>query len=176
MKFLLHIPLISGRPVIGYYICTGEDPYRDVELPSKSNTFYQITVAVCVVLHLITSIRIFLYKREDQVMPMDNAAMQQHLCTKALEKESLVSFATIGCYLVSGIAFGFLGFIFTTTEPKDFNQFPNCLIVYWIQLINAPAVILLLLILAYLRNKLIRKVMFRESKEYCSNLIQSLKC
>lgn len=83
-------------------------------------------------------------------------------------------FTTISSGLASIVALGVLFKTYSNTEPKLFNQYPDYFIVYWIQLMNTPTTVLFLIGLAYARNELMRRIMYREMKEFLGKLFDRM--
>jgi hypothetical protein len=161
---------LPGREPMSYYVCVGRDPAEDDKLPTKLNITHYIVGYSSLAIHILMSLRIFWYKNKLKRSVGIAGLDQKKLFLKTFEKNSLSNFTTLTCSLILTIAFGFLFLKYTQTEPQNFNKFPDYVLVYWIQLINAPLMINLLIILSYIKSKTMRTVMIRETKEFFSNL------
>ncbi len=157
---------LPGREPIGYYICFGKDPAEDYELPTKFNTTHFVIGLTCLAVHIVVSLRIFWYKYKIKKGVNEEALNQKSIILKTFEKHSLADFTTLTSSFMLLLGFILIFFKFSKTEPQDFNHFPCYLLVYWIQLINAPATIMILLALSYIKNKAMRTTMIRETKDY----------
>jgi len=162
-----------GRHPIGYYICTGHDPAEDSDKPIKFNYIHFVVGYSSLALHIIMSIRIFFYK--NKVIPVERTTAPSHRDATSSEKNSLSGFTTLTGGLALTVALGIIFIKYSSMEPKNYNRFPDYLIVYWIQLVNAPLTILIVLLLSFARNELMRTVMLRETKELLSGVEDSLR-
>ena len=165
----LAFAFLPGRQPVGYYICTGQDPSKNSVLPEKSNYTLPIIGYGSVIAHIFISVKIFLHKRK--INPNEGRLGQSNLLHSAVQKENLSGFITITSSLALTVVFGFLFSKFSSIEPKNYNFFPEYLLVYWIQLINAPVTLSLLAIVCYVKNRQMRIIMYRETKEFLSKLL-----
>ena len=165
----LAFAFLPGRQPVGYYICTGQDPSKNSVLPEKSNYTLPIIGYGSVIAHIFISVKIFLHKRK--INPNEGPLGQSNLLHSAVQKENLSGFITLTSSLALTVVFGFLFSKFSSIEPKNYNYFPEYLLVYWIQLINAPLTLSLLAIVCYVKNRQMRIIMYRETKEFLSKLL-----
>jgi hypothetical protein len=167
-SFLPHFVFayLPGKRHTGYHMCTGADPAQDSMLPPKFNMIHYVIGFSSLAIHIIMGIRIFWYKHKIKNSVNDQSCVQKNLFLNALEKNSLSDFTTMTSGLVLLLSFGLLFFKYSQTEPQNFNSFPNYLMVYWVQLINAPFTISFILILSFARNNEMRKIMTREATDF----------
>ena len=159
---------LPGKHPVGYYICTGHDPLKDEEMTPKFNYIHYIIVYSSLVVHFLVSIRIFLHKKK---IKENNLTLEQNnLNGTVFDKNSLSGFTIITVSLALMVFLGFIFSKYSSIEPKNYNIFPDYLIVYWIQLANAPLTMLLLLLICFAKNDLMRTVMLRETKEFLISL------
>jgi hypothetical protein len=157
---------LPGRQRIGYYICAGRDPAEDYALPTKSNITHYIIVCSSLAIHILVSLRIFFYKNKIKNNIDDISCIQKNTILKTLEKQSITDFVTVTTGFISAFIFAYVFFKYSQIEPKNFNQYPYYLFVYWVQLFNAPITTIFLLILYYIKKKSMRTIMIREVNEF----------
>ena len=171
-SFLLHFTqaYLPGKQLISYYICSGVNPAIDSLLPPRFNYINHFLGFVGITVHLPMSIRIFWYKhkRSNVVIPLSDAAQSPHL--KEIDKHSLTNFSSATVSLICMLFFAYLFSEYSKLEPADLNNYPNYFLVFWIQMIYAPLTVIVLLTLTYARNERLRKVMYRETKDFLLQL------
>ena len=155
---------LPGQHPVGYYICIGHDPLENEEMPSKYNYIHYAIGNFSLVAHFLISIRIFLYK--NKVKPNNEPRVHNNIMAKAFENSTLSGFTTLSSGLALMVIFGFIFSKYSAMEPKHYNQFPDYLIAYWVQLVNAPLTLLMILILCFAKNGQMRTIMLRETKEF----------
>ena len=155
---------LPGQQPVGYYICTGQDPAEDKEMPPKFNYIHFIVGYSGLVLHILISIRIYFYK--NKVKPIGVPKAPSSFMAPAYEKNSLSGFITITGSSALLMAVGFLFITYSSIEPKHYNQLPDYLFIYWTKLVNAPLTFVLILLFYFAKNGLMRTVMVREAKEF----------
>lgn len=167
-SFIPHFVLayLPGRQHIGYHICTGENPAEDYQLQPKFNYIHHIIGFIGLAVHIPMSIKIYFYKHKRR----NAVTAQSTVVQKSTDHNSLSSFGTITLGMICTAILGYLFSLYSKLSPEDFNVYPNYLLVYWIQLINGPFTIILIIVLCYWRNEQMRKVMIRETKEFLSRL------
>ena len=157
---------LPGRHPVSYYICVGEDPKAGLKHPMKFNISLYILAIICAVIHIIMSLKIFIYKHKIKQNKESQSCTQKYAIIKSLESQSLSGFTTITFGLVALGIFGILFAKVVQLDPQELNQFPNYLFVYWMHLVNAPLTIILLLVLCCAKNRLLRKTILRELKDF----------
>ena len=169
-SFILHFALAysPGRQHVGYHICIGGNPAWDYLEQPKFNYIHHVIGVAGLAAHIPMSIRIywFKHKRKNIVSDLVNATKNSVLMT--IEKNSLSNFGSITLSMVCSAILGYLFSLYSNLAAGDLNNYPNYLLVYWIQLINGPLTIILVLALCYARNEHIRIVMGRETREFWS--------
>ena len=150
-----------------YYICIGQNPKSGPYIPFTHNYIFYGICTIIITIHIILSVKIFCYKNKMKLEVATNQSCTQKLMLlKTLEKQTLSDFTTITFSIVAVGALTMLVLRLFQVEPQELNNFPNYLIVYWIQLANAPVFIILLLTMCYARNQQMRKIMIREIKDF----------
>ena len=174
-SFIPHFVFASlpGRTHVGYHICIGSNPALDNMLPPKFNFIHYVIGFSSLAIHIPMSIRIYWYKHKRKVAVTDMATNQQNFLQKTMESQTLANFTTLTFSMVLWALLGFLFVQYSQVEPKNFNQYPEYLLVYWIQLVNTPLSFVILLILCFMRNAQMRNVMLREAKDCLRNYFSS---
>ena len=155
---------LPGQHPMSYYICVGENPKADLKQPLKFNISFYILLIICIVTHILMSLRIFIYKHQIKNKIDSQIFLQKYASLN--NSQSFFGSSTITFSLVALAAFGILFSKIVHLDPQELNDFPNYLFVYWMHLVNAPLTCILLLLLCYARNEFMRKTMIRELKDF----------
>ena len=159
---------LPGRQQISYYICIGCNPSKNSQQEQKTDYAAYIILFGSLVAHILMSGRIFLYKHK--IKPRSGTITKNGGLLTAVENKYLSNFITLTSGLVVTVVFSFLLIKYSSIEPINYNRFPQYMLVYWIQMINAPLSLVLLAILSYAKNLQMRTVMLRETKDFFRNL------
>ncbi len=162
---------LPGKQTINFYIFSGKNPASDSSKPKKYNIPFVITAIVSILVHIFVHIKIFFYKKNvnnkvNEQNYQQYYKQQKNMFLKALEKQSLPNFTNISFFLIGFVGFYFLISRVSELEPHKLNEYPNYLMVYWINLANSLLVAALLAILIFCRNETMRQVLKREVKRF----------
>ncbi len=162
---------LPGKQNTNFYIFSGKNPANDSSKLSKFNFPFAIIAIVSIMVHIFVNIKILFYKKNDnnQVNEQNyqqNYKQPKNMLLKTLEKQSLPNFTIISCFLIGFSSLIFLLSKVSQLEPHKLNEYPNYLMIYWINLANSLLLTALLSILIYCRNATMRQMMAREIKEF----------
>ena len=160
----VHMP---GRQVNQYYICLGISPPEDLYLsPPKTNFPLLIILLLGIVVHVLISIKIFLFRND--IKQHDLATIQKFILNNisiaSLEKHSMTDFTTNTRGIISFLETLFLLQKIGKLEPHELNVYPNNLILNWLQLVNFAIVMFTTLVFYYVRKHSLRKSVVKKLK------------
>ena len=143
---------LTPRQPVGYYICTGQDPSEDYK---ESLKVYAITELCSVLLHLVVNLKIHLYKRRKNSNGEHN---------KFDRSKSFASF-TINLIGYIFLITAFLNMIkLSGTEPKDLQNYPNYLFVYFRSLAMPGVGTIIVFSMFFTRHSGLRRLIYGELK------------
>jgi hypothetical protein len=157
-----------GKQNINFYIFSGTNPSLDHMKPITFNTVILIIKITTLLIHVFVNIKIFVYKGQRQVIlpKLSYSEESKKHFLKAIEKQHLTNLTVFTCFLIgSGILF-ILIFKITNLEPYKLNEYPNYLMVYWMNLVHVPLFSILLCLLFYWKNDTMRHIIMREIKDF----------
>ena len=158
---------LPGKQTINFYIFSGKNPVSDTSKPSKFNLPFVIIAIVSVTVHFFVSTKIFIFKNKiNNKVNEQNYKQNKNVFLQTLEKQSLPNFTIVSCFLI-----GFGGLLallskVSRLDPHTLNEYPNYLMIYWINLVNSLLLTALLSVLIFYRNATMRQVMAREIKQF----------
>jgi hypothetical protein len=165
---------LPGKQPINFYIFSGKNPFDDDNKPRKFNIPSITIVLACAIIHVLVHIRIFVYKMKAKGIVTEQNLIKQKktLFIKTLETQTLTDFT-----IFTGVLIGFGGLVkivikLSTLEPKELNEYPNYLMIYWMNLVNSLFFSLLMVGLCYWKNNAMRHMMTREIKDLLLNCTQ----
>jgi hypothetical protein len=129
---------VSGRPQIGFFLCSGMDPRPSWKQKLKVNRQFVIISIVTVTAYVFVFVKVKLYKRQEQQLPTISHQRKNTWALPSIshliEKQTLVDFATVAITLSF---YGLLLWIFfywnRISQPEKLTEFPNYLIVHFVQ-------------------------------------------
>jgi len=144
-----------------------KNPATDFSKLSKINFPFAIIISVSIIVHFFVHTKIYIYKNKvNNKVNEQNYQQNKSWFLKTLEKQSLLNFTIISCFLFT---FGILIFLNTKLahlEPHKLNEYPYYIMIYWINLSNSLLVMTFLSALVYCRNATMRRIMAREIKQF----------
>ena len=164
---------MPGRQTNQYYICLGKSPPENLyNLPPKTNFPLLIILLLGSVVHVLISIKIFLFK--NYVRQQDLATIHKFILNKiyiaSLEKHSMTDFTTNTCGIISFLETLFLLKKIGTLKPHELNVYPNNLILNWLQLGNFAIAIFATLVFYYGRKHSLRSSVVKKLKDLFQNI------
>ena len=148
---------------LGYFLCIGK---ISKELPETyTSKGMSIVLALSIIIHLATRIKIYIYKRKDNrvyIQSLRNsnktAAIQQ------IETHSVSSYAAnlFGMF-ITGLVIAFISML-NNVEMQDLNKYPNYVLVYFVYLISTNILLLFFLVASY-HKETMRKFITEEFKD-----------
>jgi hypothetical protein len=173
---------IPGRQSNPYYICLGKRPPEALyHTPLKTNYPIMTILLLGSVIHVICSIKIFLYKNDIKQNDLESIqkCISKNLFIASLEKHSLTDFTTNTCIIVFLLETLVLLQKVGTLKPHELNVYPNTLILNWLQIVNFEIVISITLVFYYSRKSSLRKSVIKKLKEFlqsniCRNLLYNI--
>lgn len=157
---------LPGKQPINYYICTGKNPHDDLKQNTKFNIPFIILAGLALPIHIYSGFKIYRYKKKYNKKNLSGISIQNNIVHKTFEGQPVTDFTSIAVTLAVLVMFLYIFVRVARTDPQDLSIFPNYLFVYWINLANGPIVSLILIILTYIRNEKMRKIMYRELKDF----------
>ena len=155
---------MARRQPIGYYICTGNDPFKDSTDPVAAKGSVEI---FSFLLHVLILIRIQIYKRKLSVAvgPQTLPIFHNRLTLGDIETRSLSSFRT-NVVNVAMLCLTFINVVvLNKLKPSDLNRFPIVILVYYAFLVSPGLLALLCTLLYYFSHKPLRTTIKTEIKE-----------
>ena len=157
-----------GIQAPNFYIFSGKNPANDATKPFKLNVTLLSYLFLTVIIQAFVSLKIYIYKIKTKTIITEQNYKKRHkkIFLATVESQTLVDVILITSTLI-GFAFLFvLFFKLLLLEPCQWNEYPNYLIIYWINSVNFLFMCTVLSLLSYYRNTTMRKMMIREIKEF----------
>jgi len=121
-----------------------------------------------VIIHVFINIRIFIYKKTNKIIAIEENFTKQskNYFMKTFEKQYLSHFLVFTCFLIgSGIMVALI-YKISILEPYELNNYPNYLMIYWMNLVHVPLFSILICLLYYYKNDTMRNTITREIKDF----------
>ena len=94
----------------------------------------------------------------------DGNSVSRNVFLKSLEKQSLSDFTSSTWGIIGTCTAALLYVKIHGLTTEQLKIYPNYIFIYLIHLVNGPLTCIVLIALCYYRNKVLRKVIFREAK------------
>ena len=158
---------LPGKQPINFYIFSGKNPADDDSEPLKLNLAILIIGLASIIVHLFVNIRVFFYKiKAKKIVTEQNFTKQnKNIFIKTLENQTLAEFTIFTGFMIGCGGIVIIIIKLSLLEPYELNEYPNYLMIYWMNLVNSLLLSLLLTGLSYNRHDTMRHMMTREIKE-----------
>ena len=163
--------MISGRHPLNYYICRGNFPLKDLELPVKSRRFSISIFAISFLLNLIIFLKISNKKRK--LVPLQqHQSNSKHSFISLIEKNTFgdVAMCIFAFLLLGGNAYGVVAF--NSLLPPDVNVYPNNLYTYWFHHIVPMLGFVAFWVFICARKPSFRDFLKREMNDFFDNMVR----
>ena len=145
-----------------FHICSGTNPNSDLNnnplLLNYVLLFYCILYATSII---VCGGKIILFKNK---AAGDGNSVSRNVFLKSLEKQSLSDFTSSTWGIIGTCTAALLYVKIHGLTTEQLKIYPNYIFIYLIHLVNGPLTCIVLIALCYYRNKVLRKVIFREAK------------
>ena len=147
----------------GYFICNGK--ISNQQLETFTSRGMNIILTTSIIIHLVTRVRILVYKRKDnKVHPQSQRMTNKTTALKQIETRSVSSFcANLAVVFISLLVIALISKL-NQTPMEDLNKYPNYVLVYFAYLVSTNVLILLFIAASY-RKEALRKYVMNEMKD-----------
>jgi hypothetical protein len=160
----LVIHYLPGPSPLMFHVCSGTAPISDLKIdPAVINYPILIFALLYLMSIIICGGKIFVYKNKTA---KDGKLSSKNIFLTSLEKQSLSDFTSSTWGIIGIFTVVFFHFKISGLTPEQFNIYPNYIYVYLIHLVNGPLTCIIIIILCYAKNELLRKVIFREVRQF----------
>jgi hypothetical protein len=154
-----------------YYICCGQDPDQDSELPRKREGLFLL---LSFILQLFINTRIMILKHNDklkralqffQLSSCKLMKLEENSFKMSFDKNTIINTSAICWGLIFFFAFYKFNALVKSFSFEELNEYPNYLYLYVLQLIFFQSFGLFMLIILYVRHDKLYNTLYRNFTE-----------
>ena len=154
---IIHM-VIPGKKPHNFFVCLGHFPVKLTGIPVKSNEAVNYLLLLSFLLHMFGGIRIMIYRFRENQMDL----MQSVAAVSTLSSEAMINFTTNAISLLIFIASAVVPVVINTTDPANFQVYPNYIWLYVMHHYSPTVVLGSTAIIYYTKNPPIRDYAWSE--------------